>query len=87
MTIGLKCAPESGPKVAINTTSMAPVATLLASNAIAEFPSASVSHDSRAYDGSNEESSSKELSEDCRAIRVLHYFFPLLADFYECRST
>src|SRR5580658_7116493 len=41
VTAGLKCAPDIGPKVRINATSMAPVAVVSARSAIATFPSAS----------------------------------------------
>src|SRR5260370_32490214 len=41
VTTGLRCAPEIGPKVRISATSAAPVATVLASNAIETLPPAS----------------------------------------------
>jgi hypothetical protein len=41
VTAGFKCAPEIGPKVRTNATSVPPVATVLARSAIATFPPAS----------------------------------------------
>ena len=41
MTAGLKCAPEIGPNVKIKVVSAAPVASVLASRAIATLPPAS----------------------------------------------
>jgi len=41
VTAGLKCAPDTGPKIKISTTSIAPVASVLPSSASAIFPPAS----------------------------------------------
>src|SRR6478672_6992106 len=43
VTAGLKCAPEMGPNVKIRVTSIAPVAAVLASKAMATLPPASFS--------------------------------------------
>ena len=43
LTAGLKCAPDSGPRIVINTTRIAPVAMVLPSKAMATLPPASCS--------------------------------------------
>ena len=64
VTAGFRCAPDTGPRMVIKTTNMAPVASELQSSAMRDVTaSKTLGHDAGAHDGREEESRAKRLGD------------------------